>query len=142
MSYCTHADLLNRISEQDLIDLTDYNDVGVLDAGAEARAIADADGEIDSYCGTRYTAPFDPVPVMIRKVSVDITIYNLYGLRPALRLPDEVKSRYDNAVRFLKDVSLGRVKLGADAPEPANPENTVSIAGNDRLFSRTKMQGF
>ncbi len=142
MAYCTHADLLKRMSEADLIELTDDAGAGVLDSDAEARAIADADGEIDGYCGSRYTVPFSPVPGMIRKLSVDIAIYNLYGLRPLLKLPEEITARYDNAVRFLKDVAKGLVKLGADAPTPVNPENTVSIAGNSRIFTRDKMQGF
>jgi phage gp36-like protein len=142
MPYCTHADLLMRMSEQELIELTDEAGAGLLNSDAETRAIADADGEIDGYCGGSYPVPFNPVPVMVRKISVDVTIYNLYGLRATLALPDDIKARYDNAVRFLKDVSKGLVKLGADAPAPANTENTVNIAGNDRIFTRAKLTGF
>src|SRR3989304_6022294 len=118
MAYCTHADLLQRLSEQDLIDLTDKTGTGELDSDAEARAIADADAEIDSYCGSNYTVPFSPVPAMIRKISVDIAIYDLYGLNPTQKLPDDIKARYEKAIRFLKDVGNGRGTFAGGPPAP------------------------
>ena len=135
MAYCTQADLLEQISEDDLIQLTDDSDAGIVDVSMVTRAIADADAEIDSYCGTKYDVPFSPVPVMIRKVSVDITIYNLYARRRGA--PEDRKERYDDAVSFLKDISKGIASLGGDAPsvdDDAGPEATT--VKSDRVFSR------
>ncbi len=142
MAYCTQADLLEQIEETDLIGLTDDENTGEIIDAIVTRAIVDADGEIDSYCGGSYDVPFAPAPVMIRKISVDIAIYNLYTRRAIRVVQEERKQRYDNAVRFLKDVSRGLVKLGADAPAQANPVNQATIAGNSRIFTRDKMRGF
>ena len=135
MAYCTQADLLEQISQDKLIQLTDDDDAGIVDSDMVTRAIADADAEIDSYCGTKYDIPFSPVPVMIRKVSVDIAIYNLYTRRQGA--PEDRKERYDDAISFLKDVSKGIASLGGDGPsadDDSGPEATT--VKSDRVFSR------
>lgn len=141
MPYCTQADLLEQIEESELVQITDDADAGALDDSVVARAIADADAEIDSYCAARYTLPFALVPAMIRKVAVDIAIYNLCSRR-GRNVLDTRKARYDNAVRFLKSVSAGDVSLGADDPAPPVQGHAPQFAGNDRVFTRNKMSGF
>lgn len=140
MPYCTKVDLLLQISEAVLIQLTDDVDVGVVDDSVVTGAIGDADDEIDSYCGGRYSVPFVTIPGIIKKISVDIAIYNLYARRKGA--PDDRKIRYDAAVRLLRDVSRGLVTLGADAPSPVTTGDTVAVSGNDRLFTRGNMSGF
>lgn len=134
MAYCTQSDLLEQISEDKLIQLTDDDDLGIIDASAIARAIADADAEIDGYAATRYDVPFSPVPVSIRKQSVDITIYNLYARRTGA--PDDRRTRYNDAIRYLKDLSRGSVSVGADGPAidaDGGPESTPPRS--DRIFT-------
>ena len=142
MPYCAQTDLEEQLSPEELIELTDDAGAGAVDASIVSRAIADADAEIDSYCGSRYSLPFSPVPVMVRKLSVDVAIYNLYTRRAILKMPEERQKRYDNAIRFLRDISKGLISLGADAPAQANTSDMASIAGNDRIFTRDKMEGF
>lgn len=133
MSYCVQADILEQISEDIVIQLTDDDGIGEIDTSVVTRAIADADAEIDGYCG-KYDLPFSPVPVMIRKISVDLAICNLYARRKGV--PEDRQKRYDNGIRFLRDVSAGKVTLGADAPEPnidGGPEATTKKS--DRIFT-------
>ena len=135
MPYSLQTDLLEQIDEDVLIQLTDDVDAGEVDAAVVTRAIADADGEIDSYCGMKYPVPFTTVPPVIRKCSVDIAIYNLYARRKGV--PEDRQKRYDNAVRFLRDVSVGKATLGADAPaEDSDGGPEATTAKSDRVFSR------
>jgi phage gp36-like protein len=137
MGYSVQTDLSEQISEDKLIQLTDDADAGSIDTDVITRAISDADAEIDGYCGTRYDIPFSPVPVMIRKLSVDIAIYNLYARRKGV--PEDRQKRYDNALRFLRDVSRGLISLGSDAPvtdTDSGPETTTKKS--DRIFSLGK----
>ena len=140
MAYCTQADLQEQVSEAILIQLTDDANGGAVDSSVVARAIADADAEIDSYCAGRYSVPLSPVPAIILKLAVDIAIYNLYARRKGAT--EDRQKRYDNAVRLLKDIARGLVALGATTPAPANTENTVSIAANGRIFTRAKLGGY
>jgi len=141
MAYCAQTDLQDQIPAAKLIQLTDDTGIGVVGASAVSKAIADADAEIDGYCGVRYDVPFSPVPVLIRKYSVDIAIYNLYARKPGV-VPEERQTRYENALRFLRDVGKGLVELGADAPAQDSTSNEVQVSTNSRIFTREKMSGY
>lgn len=141
MAYCAKTDILEQLDEDILIQLTDDEDTGLVDDTKVTRAIADADAEIDSYCGVRYPVPFSTVPGIIRKLSVEFSIYNLYARRKGVS--DDRKDRYDNGIRFLRDVSKGVVSLGADDPDtPPSDANQPQITSSERIFSREKMKGF
>jgi len=134
MPYCTQSDLLEQITEAELVQLTVDDDSETPDAAVIARAIADADAEIDSYC-SRYPLPFDPVPDIIRKISVDIALYNLYSRRQN-SVTEERTKRYDNAIRFLRDAARGLVSLGINSP----PSTSAGLPGAstrraDRIFT-------
>lgn len=141
MAYCTRDNILERIDEAVLIQLTDDVGAGAIDDDKVTAAIADADATIDAYCQGRYTLPLSPVPAKITQLSVDISVYNLYS-RSDLGMPDIRSERNKEAIRFLEKVSDGKIALGADTPAPANTENTVDIGYNDRIFTRDKMSGF
>ena len=135
MAYCTETDIKLQIDDDILVQLTDDDDAGVIDSDIIARSIADADAEIDSYCGTKYDVPFSVVPIMIRKISVDLSICNLYARRQGS--PEDRKKRCDEAISFLKDISKGIASLGGDGPsadDDAGPEATT--VKSDRVFSR------
>ena len=136
--YCTEADLLKQISEAELISLTDDEASGAIVDEVVNRAIADADAEIDTYCVSRYTVPFETVPDIIRKISVDIAIYNLYARRRGA--PDDRKDRYTNAIRFLEavskgDVSIGTTDSGDGAAVSAADGPAANASVDDRIFS-------
>ena len=133
MAYSTQSDILEQLDEDVLIQLTDDNDAGVVDDDAVTRAIADADSEIDSYCGAHYEVPFSDVPAMVRKLSVDISIYNLYARRKGA--PEDRKQRYDSAIRFLRDISTGKASLGSAAPDDSDGGPEATTVKSDRKFS-------
>ena len=143
MPYCTQDDILEQLDSEILVQLTDDAGTGSADASVVERAIADADSEIDAYCGRRYTVPFAAVPGIIRKLSVDIAIYHLYGRRTAGDVPDGRKGRYGNAVRLLEHISKGLVTLGGQDPE-GNPPSTEkpTLSADERLYGRSKMKGY
>ena len=141
MPYCTQDDILQQLDEDTLVQLTDDVGIGSVDADVVTRAISDADATIDAYCQGRYSVPLDPVPGMIRKISVDISIYNLYSRRVD-EVPDSRLERYKNAIRFLEKVAAGQISLGAAAPAPETTGNSVDIDQADRIFTRDKMEGF
>lgn len=133
MSYCIKTDILEQLDEDILIQLTDDADAGSVDETVVTRAIADADAEIDSYCGAHYEVPFSVVPTMVRKLSVDISIYNLYARRK--RAPEDRENRYKDAIRFLRDVSTGKVSLGSTEPDDSDGGPEATTKKSDRAFT-------
>lgn len=139
MSYCTLDDIKEQIPEDELIQLTDDEDLGVVDTSVTDRAIADADAEIDGYCGKRYGVPISPTPAIIRKVSVDIAIYNLFSRRQGA--DEDRRTRYKDAIKFLENVAKGVVTLGADDPDsPPSNIHKPKIVQSDRVFSRETLK--
>jgi phage gp36-like protein len=135
MSYSSLSDILEQLSEAELIRLTDDASTGAVDEQVVARAVTDADAEIEAYLGERYTLPFLPVPPLVRKLSVDIALYNLYSRR--LAAPEPRERRYQEAKGLLREAARGLVKLGAEAPAETAaqdlPEATTSEA--ERTFT-------
>ena len=142
MAYSTITDIEELIPADDLIQITDDDDTGSIDSARVDAAILDADAEIDGYCGERYVLPFDPVPEIIKKLSVDISIYNLYSRREAA--PEIRIERYKMAVKTLDKISSGKVSLGADGPEGTGTSDAAELSPNNpgRLFSRSKLSGW
>ena len=70
---------------------------------------------------------------MVRKLSVDISIYNLYARRKGA--PEDRKQRYDSAIRFLRDVSTGKASLGSTAPDDSDGGPEATTIKSDRKFS-------
>lgn len=131
MSYCTPSDLVEAFGEQLLIDLTDRADPpsGVVDTVALGRAIADADAEIDGYLGVKYTVPLTPTPDRVRAVSCDLVRYRL----TQNKVSEQVRARYEDAVRWLRDVAAGRAVIpGAEQPVAGGGGNLAQVSGSPR----------
>lgn len=141
--YSTQDDITKLIPEDSLLQLTDDEGNGTIDSGRITEAISQADSEIDSYCGRRYSVPFVTVPGIVKKISVDISIYNLYSRRVEV-VPETRSERYKNAIRQLEGISKGAISIGVDPAPQASTQssNSVQIEVSEKLFSRDKMKGF
>jgi len=143
LSYCTIDQIRNQLQEGVLVQLTDDEGTGEVVAARVEQAISDACEEINGYLGARLAVPVAPVPESLRRLSVDIAVYNLYSRRE--RVPEHRIERYRGAVRFLEQVSQGVVSLGQSDPEgnPLEPESPQTAAENPRrAFSRSSLEGF
>ena len=134
MPYCTQTDIEEQLSPAELIQLTDDAGAGTLDSTVLARAIADADAEIDAYLYQNYSTPLSSVPAIVRKLSVDIAIYHLCSRRP-VGMPDIRKARYDLALKMLKDISTGLISIGALPPTLPGDGPKSTGARDDRIFT-------
>lgn len=139
--YCEITDITTTIGEASLIELTDDANTGEVDEAVVTAEIVNADAEINGYCGKKYSVPFATVPALIKKYSVDITIYNLYSRRRGA--PEDRRNRYKDAIAFLQGISAGKNTLGESDPDgtPASTD-APTISSSVRIFSRTKMEGF
>ncbi|MDN3515363.1 MAG: DUF1320 domain-containing protein [Candidatus Brocadia sp.] len=142
MSYSTLTDIKKLIPETTVIQLTDDENTGSADQSRVDEAIAQADAEIDSYCGGRYAVPFTTVPDIVKKISVDIAIYNLYS-RKVEEIPETRAERYKNAIRQLGDIAKGIISIGepeGDVPEAGGVQ--INTTTDDRVFTKDTMGNF
>lgn len=139
-NYIVKADILEQITEADLIELTDDDSTGSVNDSFVNSAIANAEGEVDGYLATQYATPVTPVPDIVKAFTVDVAIYRLYGRRQGAT--EAIEKRYNNAIRFLKEVSKGVVTLGVKVPAPENSGSQVDIISDGRIFDNEKLDGF
>lgn len=140
MAYCAKADVSPKLIDgETLVQLTDDYDTGIADDAVITEAIADADAEIDGYCARRYDVPFSPVPRIITKLSIDLTIYNLYDRR--LGAPEHIEKRRDNAIKLLGNIAKGLVSLGADEPE-STADCGITVDAPTQIFTHTRFEEY
>ena len=136
MPYATRQDMIDRFSEAELIQLTDKGAVRadrIVDAVLD-RALDDASAEIDGYLAGRYALPLSPVPANLPLLCCDIARYRLQHVEAG----EQVRARYDAAVKFLTKVATGEIQLGATAAgvPPAATGKGVSFTPGQKSFSR------
>lgn len=139
MAYCVLADLEKVIPEDALIQLTDDENAGTVDATRISEAIAQADAEIDAYLGSRYDVPLAaPIPDIVKKISVDLAIYHLYSRRME-DMPKVRQERYNGGIRLLEGIAKGTVSIG-EATEPPGETDQIKVTRTvaDKIFSRGK----
>jgi phage gp36-like protein len=136
MAYSTQTDIEEQLSQSELIQLTDDAGSGSVDTSVVSRAIADADDEVNSYLQERYAVPVSPAPGLVRKLSVDIAIYNLFARRD-IEAPVRTR-RYEDAVRLLKALARGEASLGVEPPaaEVHDEDVQTSRGESERTFRR------
>lgn len=139
MSYTTQQELIDRYSENVLLMLADQDNDGVLDAVVIAEAITDASELMDSYLAKRYALPLPVVPMPLKRICGDITLYLLSGNGT---VTDERRKRYDDAIKFLQALAKGDATLGAGVEQDnANSVGQVELDSNPRIFTRRTLRG-
>ena len=141
MSYITRSDLLDKLTEQQLVQLTDDEKTALANEPRIANAIADAESEVNGYVAVRHTVPVSPAPALLKSFSKTIAVKNLYSRRQ--RVPENVREEYNNAIAQLKDIAKGLLTLGIDpAPAESTKGSSGETFGPERVFDRDKMGGF
>lgn len=147
--YCTIDDLINRIGEKTLINLTnDTTPASSVNKEIAEENIIIADDLINSSLRNKYNLPLKSVPNLIKQLSGDITIYRLYCRRPQ-NVPENYKKNYEIALQILKDLQSGTKVL--DLPSSLDNESKMSLSSalyltdkteDDRRFSKSVMSRF
>jgi phage gp36-like protein len=92
------------------------------------QALSESAGQIDAYIGARHSLPLPLVPEVLRAFAIDMAIYRL-ALRNG-RPRDELRTRYEDAVKFLIAVSTGKASLpGIDTTN--QPDSTAASGSSD-----------
>jgi phage gp36-like protein len=136
MPYSTLSDLIKRAQggEPELIQLTDRNNLGAVDASVVDAAIADADSEIDSYLSVRYPTPVTVSSARLTAASCDIALYRLHQANP----PDPVEARYKEAILWLRDIAAGKAGLPGASGPVATDAGLVELQSSPSVFGRAE----
>lgn len=129
MPYATQADLEARFGIAELGELTDRVNGEVIDADVVTRALNDARAEIDGYLAGRYQLPLATVPEILVRLNCDMARYYLHDDR----VTEAVRDRYTDAVRLLRSIAAGDVKIdGGASITPSRQGNEAMVTAPTR----------
>jgi len=151
--YTSPVDIVNTYGRPYLLYSADRDNNGDIDMVAALVAIRDGEEECNSYLGTVYELPLpgiterdDPennpnVPHELRRVARDISIYRLSPTYDVLT--EEKRVRYEDAVKWLKAVASGLVKLPTIVPGTPLPTSGggIQVCSNPRVMTLRKLRG-
>jgi phage gp36-like protein len=140
--YCSFSDLTGAISERTILQLCDDDNEAAFVFDNEPNkagqrlldAIASADTTIDSYIAERYDLPLNPVPDLIKQISVNLAICNLYERQREADLPQAISDRRASFIKTLEKLQSGKVSI--PGLRKTAPESTflVNKTDDDREF--------
>ncbi len=136
MAYSTLTDIEKSLPQDIIIQLTDDDNIGIVNQGVVDEAIAWADDVIDNHVRGKYPVPLNPVPDMVKKISVDLSIYFLYNRRFETDIPDGILVRYKNAMALLDKIQKGQIQLNVDTADKNTSEIRVNKTEEDRDFGK------
>lgn len=140
MPYATQQDLVDRFGSQELAQLTDPAAGATINATTVARALADADAEIDTRLAARYALPLATVPTVLVRIAADLARYFLFDVRAT----EQVRNRYTDATKLLAKIATGEVLLpdAAALLQPGPGAVAVAVRAPARHFSAATLDGF
>ncbi|ECM1814043.1 DUF1320 domain-containing protein [Salmonella enterica subsp. enterica serovar Newport] len=137
--YAVVADMVQRFGERHCAELTRAPRDGI-DEAVMTNALIQASAEIDGYLVALYPTPWPDTPRILVGRCCDIARYQLTTAgRP---LTDEIRLRYEDAIRFLEKVAAGTIRLGRDdSGSVYKPTAQARFISTPRRFSRDDTKG-
>jgi len=143
--YASAQDIIDRYGNDGWL-VTDQDDQTGIDSKAE-RALNDAAARIDAKLAARYQLPLTAAQLVtageaLRGLAIDIARYFLAS--NGTLLTDDIRKRYEDAVKLLDDIAAGKAALPmppVEVPGGDNSSDTVQMTSEPRLFTRRRMWG-
>jgi phage gp36-like protein len=141
--YCTLEDIKKAIPEDNIVQLTDDKNLGEIDETKVLDAIEYAEQLINGYLRGRYPVPLEPAPELIKRLAVDLAVFQLYCRRFELDMPQSMIDRRKEIIRLLEQIQAGKVLLGIEKQDsPGQGYYKTSKKEEDRVFSKELLNRF
>lgn len=144
--YATTADMIARFDRPENPELTQLIPVAdttpaEVDTRRLAVVLAEASGEMDAYLGSRNSLPLSGIgadqAANLSRICCDIARYRLWDDRAS----DEVRRRYDDALKFLQGVASGTILLSASGTGGTTSIAQATLDAQPRALTRDTLRG-
>jgi phage gp36-like protein len=112
MAYADRLDFVDAFGERETLMLTnlDNPNATAINPVPLNKALDDATAEINTYVASRYIVPLASTPTVVNRYCLDIARYMLDRIRSR----EDVRLRYEDALKWLGMLASGKVSIGAD----------------------------
>lgn len=126
--YCTVSDIENAITRSLLALRTDDANGKIVNEGIVNSFIQSTSDTIDNYLRGRYTLPLNNYHDILKKVCIDLTVYELAKRRG--KASQDERQDYDDAHSMLYKIQKGIVLLQENTTElKVSQSGTIGIFG-------------
>lgn len=101
--YITRDELIDRFGQREIERLEN----NINDPQAVQTAITDAVDVVNGYLSAAEELPLPMIPASVKRVAAVMVRYYLYKDKPT----EQVRTDYEDAIRWLEQVSSGKIKL-------------------------------
>lgn len=143
--YCTVEDLRKSSPDAYLIQATDDlnpNETGSIQVDIVEEQIALACGIIDGYLESVATLPLQTVPVIVKKIAIDLSLHGLYERLGRVSKDDPMDMRKQSAMALLDKISKRLISIGpAAGTEPVGSpvSGAFLVSSGSAEFSDQRM---
>jgi phage gp36-like protein len=135
-TYASKADIDDLYGTALLVRIADEDRDGVADQEKVDKGLSAADAIIDAYLSAQYPLPLSTVPEVLKTCAIDIAVYKI----PITRAPrtEEMRLRYEDALKLLERISTGKVGLGlptTDEDGNGTPETNPNARSKARIIN-------
>lgn len=139
--YCTDTDIYEQVPGSDLLVLTNDVDPETIDDAVIVDKIQQATALINGYIRNKVKLPLFSVPLSLKTIAIDITIFLLYQRRIPSPVPESIRQSYIDAVKLLGDIQTGKFNLGieesgGDSSVPTKTTILTNKEASDRIFNK------
>lgn len=138
MAYCTQQDMIDRFGLDEIVQLTDLVDSGLVDADRLNQAIERGASLIDSYCRGSYQIPLSPVDAIIIDINADLARYHLYDDQAT----EQVAKNHAEAILLLKQIAQQTLYLSAAAITGSASRGAPKFDDDGRVFGRSNTRDY
>ncbi|NJL03254.1 MAG: DUF1320 domain-containing protein [Spirulinaceae cyanobacterium SM2_1_0] len=137
--YATAVEFQSKFGVPETVALTNLETIGAVavDLPTLEQTLMDVTAEIDGYVGARYALPLPSTPSTLRAAACDMARYRLD--RNLQR--EDVRLRYEDWIKFLRDVAAGRASLGLPASDQSPPVAPQGQVGDRPRYFRNSLSG-
>ncbi|NOR69808.1 MAG: DUF1320 domain-containing protein [Methylomarinum sp.] len=128
MTYITKSQLIDTFDEAELIQLTDRDNLDVIDDVVLNQAITKATLRIDGYISPRYVLPLAQAMIDASSLT-EMAGYIVRRILSKDNAPEQVKDDNKEAIAWLRDVQSGKVSLGEQDTLAVDTGRVVPRAG-------------
>lgn len=136
MGWYATIDDINELYGVDLLKrIADHNKDGTPDPEVVEMGLQAADDECNAYIGAYYPVPLDPIPGIVKRCAIDIAVYTIAHGR--IQRTDEMRLRYEDAIKRLKMIAEGKISVGTptDGGGGGGPGSGVNIPRKGRSMN-------
>lgn len=129
MAYATQQDLIDRFGEEELIQVSDPQNMAI-DPVKVVKALDDASNRIDTDVAALYTVPVNPPHPALVLLCADIARYYLHSDKAN----ENIRKAYEDALKLLEKIRSGLVPLPGATSNTTTP-GAIRYEGSARVFT-------